>query len=90
MLVVHARKVLSWLVRKLISGLVLVALAAGWICLLSFAFTASGLRARFQGADDFWIAVATVIMLVLMLPVVIAHGRIMARFHARRDAPGAS
>jgi hypothetical protein len=90
MLFVHVREGLSWLARKLISGLVLAALAAGWIFLLSFAFTASGLRARFQGADDLWIAAATVIMLVLMLPVVIAHGRIMASFHARRDAQGAS
>lgn len=90
MLFVHARKVLSWLVRKLISGLVLVALAAGWICLLSFAFTASGLRARFQGADDLWIALATLALFILMVPVVIAHGRIMARFdvqHGTRVAP---
>lgn len=74
---------------KLLSALIFAVLTLVWIFMLSFLFTASGLRARFQGADDFWIAAATVAFLVLMIPVFIAHGRIMKRVRAQ-SADGSS
>jgi membrane protease YdiL (CAAX protease family) len=70
---------MSWLAAKLISALIFVALAVTWTLMLSFLFKASGLRACFQGADDIWIAAMTILFLVLMIPVFIAHDRIMKR-----------
>lgn len=79
MLAQRTRRALLWLAHKLVSVLVFVALTMAWVALLTVLFKVSGLRARFYGAEDLWIAVATIAFLVLMIPVFTVHGRIMKR-----------
>ena len=78
-----ARRALSWIAWKLTSGLVFVVPAAAWFVILSVLFKATGLRARFQGASDFWIFAAALAFFLLAIPVFILHGWIMKKIRAR-------
>jgi hypothetical protein len=79
----HARRALSWIAWKLTSGLVFLVPAAAWFVILSALFQATGLRARFQGASDFWVFAVAVAFFLLAIPVFILHGWIMKKIRAR-------
>lgn len=74
---------LSRLGKALAAALLFALLATLWVCVLAVLFRASGLRAWFQGGDDFAIAALTIIFVTLMSPVPIVHRRIMARVFPR-------
>lgn len=68
-----------WTGLKLLSGIIFAVLSIAWLFALSFLFKITGLRASFQGASDGAIVAMSVAFLVLIIPVFIGHGRIMAR-----------